>query len=177
MNSLLNRPGIVALAVFALSASQVPGADFFWDGITGNWNDPVNWSTDIAPGSNDAGRINNGGTALIDETGGPVTTGFVILADAPGTSGNLRMSGATTRLTTGFDIRIGGNAAASGGTGVFDQLAGEIVMNGGNVNVGFGTNTNGTTGIGTYNISSGSLQLSGSNIFAVGNRGVGTVNQ
>jgi hypothetical protein len=177
MNSFLDRPDIVALAVFVVSAAPVWGADFFWDGTTGNWNDPLNWSTDIAPGSSDAGRINNGGTALIDETGGAVTTGFVILADAPSTSGNLRMTGATSRLTTAFDIRIGGNAATTGGTGVFDQLAGEIVMNGGNVNVGFGTNTDGTTGIGTYNISSGSLQLSGSNIFAVGNRGVGTVNQ
>jgi len=166
---------LALLVTFYTATSTVPAADFFWDGAMGNWNDPLNWQTDIPPGASDAGRINNGGTAVIDDAGGAVFTGFVILADAAATSGNLRMTGAS--LTTGFDIRIGGNSFTTGGTGIFDQTAGTIVMNGGNVNVGFGTNADNTRGTGTYNMSGGSLQLSGSNIFAVGNRGVGTVNQ
>src|SRR5688572_21767193 len=165
MIASLRHTALLSVAWMQLAAAGGSAADFFWDGTVGNWNDPVNWLTDVLPGPADAGRINNGGTALIDDIGGAVASGFVILADAPGTSGNLRMTGGS--LTTAFDIRIGGNAAASGGTGVFDHTAGPIVMNGGNVNVGFGTNTNGTTGIGTYNMSGGSLQLSGSNIFAV----------
>jgi hypothetical protein len=177
MNTRFSRKSS-ALAAFALiqvMASLVNAADFFWDGTTGNWNDSINWQTDVLPGASDAGRINNGGTALIDDSGGAVFTGFVILADSAGTSGNLRMTGAS--LTTGFDIRIGGNSFTSGGVGVFEQTSGSIIMNGGNVNVGFGTNADTTRGTGTYTMSGGSLQLSGSNIFAVGNRGVGTVSQ
>src|SRR4030095_9902352 len=85
-------------------------------------------------------------------------------------SGTILMSGGSLR--TNFDIRVGGNASATGGTGLFEQSGGDIFMNGGNFNVGFGL-----TAVGVYTMSGGTLIENSGAIFAVGNRGIGTVNQ
>ncbi len=47
-----------------------------------------------------------------------------------------------------------------------------IILNGGNLNVGFGV-----TATGTYNLSGGSVQIEAGFIAAVGNLGTGTINQ
>lgn len=128
----------------------------------------------VAPVAGDDGRINNGGTAIIDSSQN-ISMLLVVVADTNGTTGTLRMTGGT--LTTTSDIRAGGNSTTVvGGTGRFDQSGGTININaGGNFNVGIGpTNTT----VGTYNLSGGSVQLNAANpIFAVGNRAVGSVNQ
>src|SRR3954463_1518944 len=162
----------IAGTVLGLMGQRIAGAaaTVWGNPGTGIWNEPTNWVGNAIPVANADARINNGGTALIDDSQPAVNTGFAVMADSTGTSGRIQMTGG--RLNTGFDIRIGGNAATGGGTGVFDQSGGVIFMTGGNVNVGFGS-----TAIGTYNLSSGSIHVNSGNIFAVGNRGRGTVNQ
>ena len=86
------------------------------------------------------------------------------------------MTGGT--LTTTSDIRLGNGGdidtapASAGGTAIFAQSGGDVVLTGGNVNIGFGD-----TAVGTYNLSGGTLAINSGTIFAVGNRGNGTVMQ
>lgn len=162
-------PGVfLTISALLLSfSSNTQSADRYWTNIgTGSWTNVLNW--DVFPTAADAGRITNGGTALIGPSEA-VTAQFAILGDLTGTSGNLNMSGGT--LTTSSDIRIG-NGGTSGGTGLITQSAGDILLTGGNLNIGFGD-----TAVGTYNISGGSTLINVGGIFAVGNRGVGIVNQ
>jgi fibronectin-binding autotransporter adhesin len=141
-----------------------------WDNpSTGFWNDPINWENDILPG-NDEAQINNGGTAVIDATQN-VSTGFAVMGATAGTTGTLSMTGGT--LTTNFDIRVGGTSLTiAGGTGTFNQSGGFVFMNGGNVNVGIGPSA-----VGIFNMSGGAFVENSAAIFAVGNRGTGTVIQ
>lgn len=160
-------------ALLLCGAPDAQAVDRFWTNSgTGNWNVTANW--DVFPTAADAGRINNGGTALIDASQA-VTAQFVILGDTNGANGTLNMTGGS--LTTSSDIRVGNNitvtgVGTSGGTGLISQSGGDILLNGGNVNIGFGD-----TAVGTYNISGGSLLINVGGIFAVGNRGVGIINQ
>jgi len=160
-----------ALAVVLAAAAITPAASAVtvkWTNpTTGIWNDAANWDLGI-PGNDDA-QVSNGGTVVIDDTQ-TVTTGFATLGVGTGNSGFMKMTGG--KLTTNFDIRIGGNATTGGGTGVFDFSNGTIFMNGGNLNTG-----QGPTSSGTINMSGGTLTVNSGAIFAVGNRGTGTVNQ
>jgi hypothetical protein len=160
-----------ALACFLATAAMANSAQAVvvtWTNVgTGNWNDAANWDLGI-PGNDDA-QINNGGTAIIDDTQ-IVTTGFATMGVTTGSSGTLKMTGG--KITTNFDIRIGGNSTTGGGTGVFEQTGGTVFMNGGNFNTG-----QGNTSSGTYNMKGGLLTLSSGTIFTVGNRGTGTINQ
>lgn len=157
----------IGLAAAAPAASAVT---INWGNTgEGNWNTGANWVGGAVPASGDDSRINNGGTAIIDN-GQDVASLFVILGDNSTNSGSLRMTGGT--LTTTSDIRIGGNGGTNGGSAVFNHSAGPVLLNGGNVNVGFGN-----LATGTYNLSGGSLQVNSSTIIAIGNRGTGTLNQ
>jgi hypothetical protein len=154
-------------------STQGFAANIFWGNPgAGNWNVATNWVGNVVPGNDDA-RITNGGIAIIDASQ-DISTGFATLGDSLGTTGTLQMTGG--KLTTiSSDIRVGGNAAAAGGTGYFDQSGGLLTMNFGNFNIGFGTNAHGT-----YNLSGGSVLLNtaaATVVLAVGNRGVGIVNQ
>jgi hypothetical protein len=173
-----------AAAVIALAANAT-AVDYFWTDTTEGgdvWNDANNWvdpltNTNAIPGANDAGRIDNGGIAIIDDSQ-TVAVGFAEMGPNAGTTGTLRMTGGM--LTTNFDIRVGGRAATGGGTGTMDQSGGTIFMNGGNFVVGFGSGDppNGVAAaVGIYNLSGGSVKVNSGTIFAVGNRGNGTVNQ
>ncbi|MHA3770630.1 hypothetical protein ACXR0O_03720 [Verrucomicrobiota bacterium sgz303538] len=165
------RAVVVGSAVALIRALDPSALAVNWSNTgIGNWVDGSNWATGSPPIGAEVGLINNGGTALIDVTMN-VFTGSVTLADTTGTTGNLRMTGGSL-TTTNTDFRIGGNAASGGGTAVFDQSGGSVLLNAGNVNVGFGT-----TAKGTYNLSGGSLQLNSANIIAIGNRGIGILNQ
>lgn len=159
---------IAGLAVLLTLVSHASAVVFHWDNPgSGLWNDATNWENDTLLFNDDA-QINNGGTALIDSTQN-VITGFATMGGGSG-NGTILMSGGFLR--TNFDIRVGGNASAGGGIGVFEQSGGDIFMNGGNFNVGFGL-----TAVGTYTMSGGTLIENSGAIFAVGNRGLGTVNQ
>ena len=154
--------GLAAQAPGAIIHSTNPGV--------GAWSEPTNWDLGVAPVAGDDVRINNGGTAVIDDTTSAAAL-FVQLATAAASLGNLRMTGGT--LTTTSDVRVGGIGLTTvGGTGTFDQSGGVINLNGGNVNVAIGPQT-----VGVYNLSGGSIQVNSSNIIAVGNRGTGTINQ
>jgi hypothetical protein len=165
---IMNPSRIIGLAILLSLVSNASAVVFQWDNPgSGLWNDAVNWQNDTLLLNDDA-TINNGGTALIDNTQ-TVITGFVTLGGGAG-SGTVLMSGGSLR--TNFDVRVGGNAAGAGGTGLFEQSGGDIFMNGGNFNVGFGI-----TAAGTYTMSGGTLIENSATIFAVGNRGLGTVLQ
>jgi hypothetical protein len=169
--------GLIFQAELLLAPFHASAANITWINTgTGNWVDGVNWDTGNPPNSggvtNDVGIINNGGTALI-RLGDTVSTGSITLGVSLATDvGNLVMTGGSL-TTTNTDIRIGGNAAATAGTGRFDQSGGTVTMNAGNLNVGFGSGG----AVGTYNLSGGSLTVASANIMAIGNRGMGTVNQ
>jgi hypothetical protein len=159
------------LALFCLAgASTASAAIVRWDNpSTGLWNDAVNWESDILPG-NDEAQINNGGTALIDATQN-VATGFAVMGATAGTTGTLTMTGGS--LTTNFDIRVGGTSlTVAGGTGTFNLSGGSVFMNGGNVNVGIGPSS-----VGIFNMSGGTFVENSAAIFAVANRGTGSVSQ
>ncbi len=56
------------LAIFSLffaSTSSSRAANRTWDGTTGNWDVPTNWSGDTVPSDYDFAYINNGGTATL----------------------------------------------------------------------------------------------------------------
>jgi len=151
---------------------QCFAATIYWANTSnGLYNVATNWQGGIAPSNTDSVSINNGGTAVIDST---MTLSNVIVqvGDTNATTGNLIMTGGS--LTLSSDLRAGGNGGASGnGTGIFELDAGTVLQTGGNMNIGFGTNS-----VGTYNIYGGSIQNnSASPIFAVGNKGTATVNQ
>ena len=159
---------ITGFAILLTLVSHASAIVFRWDNPgSGLWNDAVNWENDTLLFNDDA-QINNGGTALIDSTQ-TVITGFATMGGGLG-NGTILMSGGS--LSTNFDIRVGGNVVAGGGTGLFEQSGGDIFMNGGNFNVGFGL-----TAIGTYIMTGGTLIENSGAIFAVGNRGIGTVIQ
>jgi autotransporter family porin len=162
-----------AAAGFAAASHSADAANVLWTGTIGDWNVGSNWDAGIPPSSAtaDIAFINNGGTAQIDSTMA-ISTGSVTLGSNVGHIGNLTMSGGTL-TTTNTDIRIGGHTSTGGGTGTFTQTGGQVIMNAGNLNLGFGSN--GASG--TYNLSNGSLTIVSATIMAVGNRGVGLVNQ
>ena len=162
--------GLLAVGFASAISPIARGAIIEW-GNTGEgaWNEATNWAGGSVPTSADDSRISNGGTAVIDSTQ-DISSMFVILAAATGTSGNLKMTGG--KLTTGSDVRVAGNGNLSGGTATFHQSGGAVLLNGGNVNVGFGN-----SGVGTYNLSGGSLQITVGTIIAIGNRGNGTFDQ
>jgi hypothetical protein len=175
MNSSRFSPTAFAIAG-AILILAAPGfaANVTWiNPGTGNWVDGPNWNTGAPPNSAtaDAALIENGGTAVIDATQN-VSTGNLTLAGPAGTAGNLQMTGGSL-TTTNTDIRVSGNGAATGGIATFTQSDGSVLMNAGNLNVGFGTGGNGT-----YNLSgNGSMLVNAGFIMAVGNVGTGTVTQ
>ncbi len=148
-----------------------PGATIYWGNTnSGLFNIATNWQGGIAPTNTDSASINNGGTAIIDSSQN-ISNVVVQMGDTNTTTGTLIMTGGSMTLSS--DLRSGGNAATGGGTGVFELDDGNVLLTGGNLNVGFGT-----TAIGTYNIYGGSILVNQANpIFAVGNRGSGIVNQ
>ena len=162
--------GIFAAGVASAFAPAAGGADVQWINTgEGNWVDAANWEGGNVPAAADNGRINNGGTAVI-APGHAVSIQFAILGDNSTNSGTLRMTGGS--LTTTSDIRVGGNGGTNGGAATFHHSGGAALLNGGNVNVGFGS-----LATGTYNLSGGSLQVNAGTIIAVGNRGNGTFDQ
>ena len=197
------RVGVANFAALLALAAQPAFAQNFWTNPgSGTWTDGFNWSNSVPPNGpgNEEGRINNGGTATIDElqvdpfTGltGQITTGSLTLGDRPGNSGNLLMTSGQFLLKN-TDLRIGGNPVtaigggvpAIGGTGVFTQTGGAVVQQGGNINIGIrGLNSmDPTVAEGTYNLreadplvpSSCTVQFGF--IVVIGNRAKGTLNQ
>ncbi|MDB6057148.1 MAG: outer rane autotransporter barrel protein, partial [Verrucomicrobiales bacterium] len=162
----------ICATVLLCTSSQLFGAVFYWTNSgEGQFTTPSNWNSNSVPTSADDARVNNGGTAVIDST---MTQALSLLqiGDTNTTTGTVRMTGGS--LTLASDLRAGGNSATAGGVGVFELQGGTVVVTGGNLNLGFGTNN----ANGTYNISGGSIQCNAANpIFAIGNRGTGTVNQ
>ena len=75
----------LACLIFA-GTSTGSAVVFRWDNPgTGLWNDAANWENDILL-FNDEAQINNGGTALIDDTQN-VSTGFAVMGATAGTTG------------------------------------------------------------------------------------------
>ena len=126
---------LFATVAAGLTSQSMAVTNYWVNPGTGNWKEPTNWLSGTIPGNDDA-RIGNGGIALIDDSQ-TVNTGFAVMGDTNGAVGTLRMTGG--RLVSNFDIRVAGVAATGGGTGLFEQSGGVVFMNGGNLNVGFGT--------------------------------------
>ena len=61
------------------------------------------------------------------------------------------------------------------GVGTLEQSGGDINLNGGNLNVAVGAAAEFADG--TYTMNGGTLRINAGNIYAVGNRGNGTVTQ
>ena len=107
--------GLAATPVFALDIWTREPIDG-----PGLWADGLNWSNGFPPNGtaagNEEGRIDNNGTALVDDTQtdpftgltGEIKTGSLTLGSQPGASGNLIMSSGRFILQN-TDLRIGGN--------------------------------------------------------------------
>ncbi|MEO7299252.1 MAG: hypothetical protein ABI042_11830 [Verrucomicrobiota bacterium] len=204
MKLLLSTKNIALAGLFTL-ATQTASALEQWvrlpaDG-PGLWTDGANWDLNFPPFSNEEGRIDNGGTAVIDVTqtdpntgvAGEILTGSVTLGSQPGASGNLFMTNGVLYIQN-TDVRIGGNPVvaiggtvpAIGGTGIFTQIGGSVIENAGNLNIGL----RGTAPLTDTNVASGTYNLSEADtnfpslyevrygfVAVIGNRAKGTLNQ
>jgi hypothetical protein len=135
----------VALAILTLSGKS--WADSTWQGGSGDWFDPNNWSPQI-PTSTDNAFITNGGSAQI--TAGDAVDASLQLGVAAGQSGSLTLNPVTSgTLTTSGTEYVG-----YGGTGAVSQTGGSnsLTTNQGLLILGYNS---GSTG--NYALSGGAL--------------------
>src|SRR5205823_3116744 len=109
---------------------------------------------------------------------GALTVGSATLGATNSSSGKIKISGGSL-TTSNTDLRIGGNASGTlSAVGTLEQTGGDIIMNAGNLNIGFGSDATGASpSTGNYTISNGTLTINTATIMAVGNRGTGSVTQ
>lgn len=138
MRFVTNKIGIfclfAALSCAMTGRAQPPNSlTTIWNNSgTSNWTTPSNWSGGSVPDVNveDAGVINNGGTAFVNSN---VTqqAGGVVLGAAAGDTGSLeiRSGGSLTVVASGSfpadgSVRVGQGVMAAGGTGHLTVLPG-----------------------------------------------------
>ncbi len=138
----------------------------------------VNADNRIALGQNGGAANNN--TAVINQTGGAVTTGEVRIGWDNSNHGTYNISAGT--LNANSDIHVGGagGGAGPGATGVFNLSGTATVtqpIGGPGVNGGWIYNGDGGTGNGTVNIGPGASLTSGRLMAGAGGSSTGVYNQ
>jgi hypothetical protein len=117
------RLQLAAVAILLSSAqSSLAQIDYFWDAITGDFNDSANWSPNGVPGMFDYGII-NGGTATFSSSPGNQLVDQVRVGYDPASSGTLIVAGgqlSPDRLLigeygNGTTTVSGGNLSVGGG--------------------------------------------------------------
>jgi hypothetical protein len=120
-----------------------------------------------------------GTNGTFTQTGGDVNPVNLTIGQLSGT-GSYTMSAGTLDVTTAMTVsNVGSTASLLGAHGTLNISGTAAITVGGNLNVAIGSSTVPATGVGTINMSGGSLQLNAAGaIFAVGNGQVGgaTVN-
>ncbi|MBN2215801.1 MAG: autotransporter-associated beta strand repeat-containing protein, partial [Pirellulales bacterium] len=172
--SMLRFMCFTGFVLLVLGAITVPGwadvvywdgADTLFGGLDHRFTNPLNWSTDVFPAATDSAYIEDGDTALIDETP-PNEVMDLGLAITQDTSGYVNMTVGTVTITG--DLRVGGGANTTAG---FD-------MNGGTVNVGdeflIGR---ANTAKGTLNLVDGNINYNYRSMFAYDANSVAVVHQ
>ena len=134
---------------------------------TGNWNMPGNWSGGIVPNASQNPIIYNGKTATVDANVGTCASLFVGQSTAANRKGTVLFRNGAV-LTAG-NLLLGRD---ENNYGQFNQMGGTLTVNG-YVSVGDGAG-GGTGASGEYDLSAGTLQLTGGGSYVqVGNQGVG----
>ncbi len=164
-------PAILSALVFVLA---MPGASFgqtIWQGTTGNWNTPGNWTLGVpnsASGTTFDAQIKNGGTAQLLVPGASVRRMRVgVFAGG----GHLQVNGGGLTVTEDFILNFAGTGTASttvqnGGTVRVTGALGVLELNSGatlNINPGGFVNVANLTrtGSGVVNLAGGSLTIDG----------------
>jgi hypothetical protein len=101
-----------AVGVAVLCMSRPGWADTVWQGTTGDWFDPTNWSVEI-PTATDNADITNGGTAQIS-TGENAIDLSLTLGGPAGQSGSLSLTDGTLTSPT-INVNYGGSFSMTGG--------------------------------------------------------------
>jgi T5SS/PEP-CTERM-associated repeat protein len=127
------------------------GADVAFGVANGGFTAGGSWVGGAAPGTDDRGLINNGGTATLDAT---VDVGRLYLGGSAGTSGSMTMTGGVLNVTQA-DMRVGDL-----GTGSFTMSGG--VINHGALTSGDGDLQIGRSGGGTFTMTGGTINTGGS---------------
>ena len=133
---------------------------------SGNWNVPGNWTGGSVPNANQNPIVLNGSVATVDASVG--TCGSVFVGQSTGANRKgtvLFRNGATL---TAANLLLGRD---ENNYGQFNQTGGTLAVPG-YVSVGDGAG-GGTGASGEYNLSAGTLQLTGAGGVQVGNQGVG----
>lgn len=109
--------GVFAVLALAASNSIVRAQcdNPTWNRVTGNWDDPINWSPNCVPDFDSDASINNGGSATISDipNSGIRPTRSLKIGDGQGNTGslNINVPGATGNavmlLVNGDDFYIG----------------------------------------------------------------------
>ncbi len=138
---ILLATAVITGAISTANACTILLYGVNWVGGTGNWSDPSNWDSGEPTSCNFGAYIDNGGTAIITETGevgDPLVLGF-----KPGTNGNVEML----------------SGSLSGGLHIGDKGSGNFTQSGG-TNSQRGLTLGGAPGgVGNYNLSGGTLSV------------------
>ena len=133
---------IIIVLVMALVAGSGWAATNYWDGTIGSWTDTTKWSLGTVPGDTADYAFITGGIAQI--TPGAAPSGAITQTQLGGASG------ANIEISTDVEFKDV-YMADSGQTATISQTAGNVLF------TGNATTHIGRRGIGTYNISAGSL--------------------
>ena len=119
------------------------------------------WSAKIGNNGGSNGTVNL-------ESGGQITgNSWIVIGSENGSTGTLNVSGTTSALTLGGDGRF---MVARAGTGTLNQSAGTITI------AGWSAIALDASGVGTYNLTGGSLVGTTGDDYIIGRQGNGTLN-
>ena len=155
------------------------GNESYWTNSgAGSWLSPINWSNNLVPTATDRVQINNGGTAQLSATGACYS---IMLGSNVLDSGSLVVSTGAT-----LNVFLSGSAKSfqvgSYGTGTLYQTGGTINYGQSSAAQNLFVIGSWPSGVGTYTISGGNLNVysgsgyDGGNGFAVGDNGIGVWN-
>lgn len=180
-----NRVGLGLFIAGGLFAQPLAAQEIvYWDGTTGAWSNPTNWTGDQLPAALDSASISNDGTAQV-ETGDDFTVDQISLGDKEGTSGTLSITGGAVTATMRFivgDISTGVVNLSGTGSIASEQFYLGAYTGNGTLSMSGGTMTLtdrlfiGIYGAGTFNLSGGALTTAGGTIAHSHSASTGTVN-
>jgi hypothetical protein len=164
------RLQLAAVAVLLASAqSSLAQIDYFWDAITGDFNDSANWSPNGVPGMFDYGIINNGGTATFASSPGNQLVDQMRVGYDTASSGTL--------IVTGGQLSPDRLLIGEYGNGTTTVSGGQLSVGGGSIFIGGTEGSGAQTGVGELNVSGGAgTMVSSGDDFQFGASGTGTFN-
>ena len=163
-SAVLAAAGAVAVLAGPASGQTELAVTEWVEPGNGDWFEPSNWSAGL-PGDLTAGRIDNGGTAVIGQSG--AVAAQLRLASEDGTSGNVLMTGGDLTLPDkglGFTIAGEDDGEEIGQFTIDELVVGQLgtaswTQSGGTVNANVLHVGRDVTGVGTMSLSAGTVNV------------------